>query len=85
MRMRWRFFAITLLLIAALPVVQLAIAEDRGNCNIKGNISVRTGEKIYHVPGQKYYAATKISPEFGERWFCSEKEAKEAGWRKAKI
>lgn len=25
-----------------------------------------------------------ICPEKGERWFCTEKEAVEAGWRKSK-
>ncbi|MYM56553.1 thermonuclease family protein [Thalassovita mangrovi] len=53
-------------------------------CAIKGNIS-RSGEKIYHMPGQKYYSKTKISPSKGERWFCSEADAQRAGWRKAKV
>ncbi|PBB67403.1 hypothetical protein CK228_16405 [Mesorhizobium sp. WSM4312] len=53
-------------------------------CNIKGNISINTGEHIYHVPGQEHYWETKISPEYGERWFCSEAEARAAGWRKAR-
>jgi endonuclease YncB( thermonuclease family) len=52
-------------------------------CNIKGNISDR-GERIYHLPGQRYYDKTKISEGKGERWFCSEAEARAAGWRKAK-
>lgn len=43
-------------------------------CDIKGNISA-SGEKIYHVPGQKYYRATRINRSRGERWFCSEEEA----------
>ena len=54
-------------------------------CNIKGNISIRTGERIYHVPGQRYYSATVINPLYGERYFCSEEEAQEAGWRRARI
>lgn len=54
------------------------------NCNIKGNISFRTGEKIYHVPGQQYYNSTEIDTSAGERWFCSEAEAQAAGWRKSK-
>ena len=59
--------------------------DENGNaCNIKGNISVSTGEKIYHMPGQEYYEETRISPEYGERWFCSEEEAIAAGWRRAK-
>jgi hypothetical protein len=54
------------------------------DCNIKGNISIDTGERIFHVPGQEYYTATNISPQYGERWFCSEAEAWAAGWRKAR-
>lgn len=53
------------------------------NCKIKGNISINSGERIYHMPGQENYSATKISPQYGERWFCSEAEARTAGWRKA--
>lgn len=59
------------------------IYGESGDCNIKGNISYNTGEKIYHVPGQEYYNETVISPEYGERWFCSEEEARAAGWRRA--
>nr|WP_322791105.1 hypothetical protein [Mesorhizobium tianshanense] len=59
------------------------IAAD-GSCDIKGNISINTGERIYHVPGQEYYFETKISPQYGERWFCTEAEARAAGWRKAR-
>lgn len=52
-------------------------------CNIKGNISINSGAKIYHVPGQENYTATIIRTEYGERWFCSEADARAAGWRKA--
>ncbi len=58
--------------------------SHKSGCGIKGNISYNTGEKIYHVPGQKYYQDTIIRPEYGERWFCTEKEAKDNGWRKSK-
>lgn len=44
---------------------------------IKGNINSK-GEKIYHVPGASAYKRT-----VPEQWFCSEQEAKEAGFRKA--
>lgn len=54
------------------------------NCNIKGNIS-KSGEKIYHMPGQRYYSKTVINTSAGERWFCSEAEARAAGWRKSKV
>lgn len=55
----------------------------RAGCAIKGNISSK-GEKIYHLPGQAWYDRTRISPQKGERWFCSEGEARRAGWRRAK-
>ncbi|MEJ0012204.1 MAG: hypothetical protein WDM94_06140 [Bauldia sp.] len=55
------------------------------NCMIKGNISMDTGERIYHVPGQEYYGATRIDVTAGERWFCSEAEALAAGWRRSKV
>ncbi|TGS89671.1 thermonuclease family protein [Mesorhizobium sp. M3A.F.Ca.ET.174.01.1.1] len=53
-------------------------------CTIKGNISVSTGEHIYHMPGQEHYDETVITRGKGERWFCSEAEARAAGWRKAR-
>lgn len=55
----------------------------KGDCAIKGNISIGSGEHIYHVPGQVDYDTTIIRPEYGERWFCSEADARHAGWRKA--
>lgn len=51
-----------------------------GNCTIKGNIN-REGERIYHVPGGPSYDETRIDPAQGERYFCSEQEARNAGWR----
>ncbi len=52
-------------------------------CVIKGNINLE-GAKIYHVPEGRYYAGTRIEPERGEHWFCSEEEAVAAGWRRSK-
>lgn len=49
-------------------------------CPIKGNIS-RHGERIYHAPWSPWYRKTNIDESKGERWFCSEREALEAGWR----
>ena len=54
-----------------------------GNCRIKGNINKR-GERIYHVPGGAFYESTRVEPAKGELWFCSEREARAAGWRKSK-
>ena len=53
------------------------------SCNIKGNISYNSGEAIYHVPGQRDYERTRIRWSDGERWFCSETDARAAGWRRA--
>jgi len=58
-------------------------APDPG-CTIKGNISRSGGARIYHMPGQADYARTTIRPDQGERWFCSEAEARAAGWRQAR-
>lgn len=58
-----------------------ALDEVSSECTIKGNIS--TNGRIYHLPDQRYYAATRIDPSKGERWFCNEAEAQAAGWRKA--
>jgi hypothetical protein len=74
--------------LVALAVVSGAWActqEQKAGCVIKGNISLRRGERIYHAPGQRYYDQTKINGLFGERWFCTEREAIAAGWRKAKL
>ena len=60
-----------------------AAASGSGDCRIKGNIS-RKGMRIYHVPGGQSYAKTRIDTAKGERWFCTEAEARAAGWRRAK-
>jgi hypothetical protein len=62
---------------------QSDIAPPNPSCMIKGNVTDK-GERIYHVPGDPWYAKTKIDPSKGERWFCSEKEAQTAGWRPPK-
>ncbi len=46
-------------------------------CLIKGNHS-RRGDWIYHLPGMPYYAQTRP-----EAMFCSEAEARAAGYRRA--
>jgi len=50
-------------------------------CPIKGNISRRG--RLYHTPWSPWYDRTRISKARGERWFCSEAEARAAGWRPA--
>lgn len=60
-----------------------ASAVPEQECLVKGNVSIDSGELIYHVPGQEFYDETVIREEYGERWFCSEEEALAAGWRKS--
>jgi hypothetical protein len=56
----------------------------QGGCLIKGNVSF-SDERIYHMPGDRYYEETVIDERYGERWFCSEADARAAGWRHAKV
>jgi endonuclease YncB( thermonuclease family) len=54
--------------------------DPPGDCLIKGNINSR-GERIYHTPASPAYGRTRIDESRGQRWFCSEEEARAAGWR----
>lgn len=62
------------------PLMENGLTRD---CAIKGNIA-SDGDRIYHMPGQQHYSRTKINESKGERWFCSEAEARAAGWRPAR-
>ena len=42
---------------------------------------MESGEQVYHTPDSPWYELTEIDTETGERWFCTEREAQEAGWR----
>ena len=57
--------------------------RQSSDCTIKGNVS-SSGDRIYHLPGQALYERTRISEVNGERWFCSEAEARAAGWRRSR-
>jgi hypothetical protein len=66
-------------------LIAFEFAPPLFGCHVKGNISRNTGERIDHVPDQKYYSQTRLDFFKGEQWFCSEAAAVAAGWRKAKI
>ena len=69
--------------VTPLPVSDAAAASSpQGACRIKGNIG--SSGKVYHVPGRSGYAKTKIDESQGERWFCTEDDARAAGWVKAR-
>ncbi|WP_261403832.1 thermonuclease family protein [Chenggangzhangella methanolivorans] len=57
------------------------MASKQG-CQIKGNLN-RDGVCIYHVPGGRFYARTRIDESKGERWYCTPEEAHAAGCRRS--
>ncbi|MBO6767341.1 MAG: thermonuclease family protein [Erythrobacter sp.] len=59
-------------------VSQERVYRDAKGCLIKGNRS-RRGEWIYHLPGRPYYEATRA-----EEMFCTESEARAAGYRRSR-
>lgn len=59
---------------------RLAEQDAPNGCPIKGNIN-KDGERIYHAPWSPWYTRTRVNSAAGERWFCNEREALEAGWR----
>lgn len=61
---------------------QSSAPTPTGPCRIKGNISA--SGRIYHMPGQRDYTRTRINTDRNERLFCTEAEARAAGWRRAK-
>lgn len=54
-----------------------SVVGESGDCLIKGNIS-REGKKIYHKSDGQYYIQTNP-----EEWFCTEEEARAAGFKKS--
>lgn len=53
-------------------------------CIIKGNIDKSTDTHIYNVPGCAQYNFTLVEEDIGEQWFCTESEARKAGYVKSK-
>lgn len=50
------------------------------NCVVKGNIDPATGTHYYHLPTCRHYTQIVIDLDRGEGFFCSESEAKKAGY-----
>lgn len=63
---------------------ELDLAPSTDNCLIKGNHSRKSKDDIYTLPGCPNYESIKIDPRNGDTYFCTEAEALEAGFRKAK-
>ncbi|HHP7244860.1 MAG TPA: cold shock domain-containing protein [Elainellaceae cyanobacterium] len=85
------FIGVGILIIVALFEAELSPSRSpsptssitKPECIVKGNISISTGNRLYHIPGMEDYESTIIDPSKGERWFCTEAEAIANGWRKA--
>lgn len=56
---------------------------EKPACVIKGNNPGTTGNKTYHLPGCQSYTITAVQLYLGDQWFCTEKEAREAGYTRA--
>ena len=52
-------------------------------CQVKGNYTKR-GHRFYHLPEFRHYSQTHINLEDGDQWFCTEQEAKTAGFTRAR-
>jgi len=61
----------------------VAEGDAPDGCAIKGNITRRG--RIYHMPWSRWYRRMRIELERGERWFCNERQALDAGWRPALV
>ncbi|MEO8652461.1 MAG: thermonuclease family protein, partial [Hyphomicrobiaceae bacterium] len=58
-----------------------ARARAPKGCPIKGKVAGRgEGVKTYHLPWSPIYGRLRVVPARGERWFCSEDEARGAGF-----
>lgn len=62
---------------------QKDVNPDNPKCNIKGNIDKSTDTHLYYLPGCVQYNFTVIEKDIGESWFCTEAQAKEAGYTKS--
>ncbi len=53
-------------------------------CNIKGNIDKSSDTKIYYLPGCAQYQFAIVEEDIGEQWFCTEADARQSAYVKAK-
>jgi endonuclease YncB( thermonuclease family) len=55
--------------------------DEQIHCNVKGTVS-NDGGRLYYVPTDPEYARVTIDPAQGGEMFCSDEEARLAGWRR---
>jgi hypothetical protein len=84
-----KFVGLLIVAVATISTTKLGRPPDplaaiaQPGCVIKGNISLNSGKKLYHIPGMKDYERTIVSQMKGEKWFCTESEAIASGWTRA--
>jgi len=54
-----------------------------GPCVVKGNYDIR-GRRYYHLPEFRHYSQVVVNLDKADRWFCSEAEAINAGFIRAR-
>lgn len=59
-------------------------SSKKKDCLIKGNYRAADTTRIYHTPDCYNYDKITIKPGTSDRWFCTESEAKQAGFIKSK-
>lgn len=65
------------------------VNPDKPNCLIKanvkqsGNINLNLSDNSYYLPECNFYDTVKVQLHHGDQWFCTEAEAKKAGFVKA--
>ena len=60
-----------------------SLCAGKENCLIKGNVRRDLGTKVYHLAECYNYEKIVVNEREGDQWFCSEGEAKKAGFRKS--
>jgi len=60
-----------------------SLCQAKKDCLIKGNVRKDKNTKIYHLPECYNYPKIVIKESDGDLWFCTEKEALEAGFFKS--
>ncbi|OGK21400.1 hypothetical protein A3C23_01265 [Candidatus Roizmanbacteria bacterium RIFCSPHIGHO2_02_FULL_37_13b] len=53
------------------------------NCNIKANVRKQEKTKIYHLPSCYNYERIVVNERLGDKWFCTEAQAINAGFTKS--
>lgn len=61
-----------------------ACQQKKENCVIKGNYRADNNTYIYHLPNCYNYERIVVNEKERDRWFCTDDEAKKAGFVKSK-